>query len=115
MFCPTADGFLGFAIMPRNPDGRAAQPSFPLALAATGAVAQPREFDVADHRVAVVERHDLSGLVPTEAQRSSRQLKGVAIDRLEFESLAGASLKRHHQAVFPGCHLERRPSISSLS
>ena len=42
-----------------------------LALAATGAVAQPREPDVADHRIAVVEGHDLSGPVPMEAHRHS--------------------------------------------
>jgi hypothetical protein len=68
-FCSTADGFLGITAKPRNPDGRAAQPSFPLALAATGAVAEPRESDVADHRIAVVEGHDLSGRVPMEAHR----------------------------------------------
>ena len=105
-FCSTADGFLGITAKPRNPDGRAAQPSFPLALAETGAVAQPREFDIADHRIAVVEGHDLSGLVPLEAHHHPTKLKGIASDRFELQSLVRRKLEAHHQAVFSGHHLE---------
>ncbi len=67
-----------------DPAGRAAQPCFPPALTATGAVAWPREPDVADQRIAVVERHNLSGIVPLEAQNHPGQLKRVSINRFEF-------------------------------
>lgn len=72
-----------------DPAGRAVQPSFPPSLTETGAVAQPREFDVAYERVAEVESHDLSGFVPSEAQDQAGKQEGVAINWLEYERLAG--------------------------
>ncbi len=50
-------------------------------------ITQPRELDVAEHRVAVVEGHDLFGLFPVEADRHSAELKGIAIYWFEFQTL----------------------------
>lgn len=66
------------------------------ALTATGAVAQPHEFDVAQHRIAEVEAHDASGLVAKEAHRDHASLKSVAIDRPEFENRGRRIIEAAH-------------------
>ncbi len=69
------------------------------------AVAQPREFDVAEQQVAVLESDDLSCLVPSEAQKRAADLEGVAGHGLEFEQRSRRIVSPNHQAVFAGRRL----------
>src|SRR5262249_5625331 len=86
----------------------------PPALAATGAVAQPREFNVTEHRVAVVESFDHSVLVALEAHRHPGYLKGVAVDWLEFQASGRHVFEAHLQPVSLGLDLQDRPDLGAF-
>src|SRR5262245_9550798 len=68
----------------------------------TLAVAQPRESNVFDSRVTVVERDDLSRLVTDETHRHTAQPEGVAIDWLDVKHLRRRVFDQHLQIISLG-------------
>src|SRR5215207_2266628 len=81
-----------------GPGGNAAKSS--PALRATGYVAQPRELYAIDQRVAIVECHNLSGLVAHKAHYDSCKLKSVAINWFKFQTISWRMFETHNQNCF---------------